>query len=583
MKKNILISFVFIEVLIVLFGSFTIIKMNELSTITQHMYKHPFTVANATKTIQFNIVSMHRYMKDVVLAENNEDMYEAIRRVEENEEAVYKEFNVVFENYLGDIEDIQTSFKMFVKWKSIRDEVIMLKTSGASKMAIEITKNKGYEHINKMDKNIAILVDFAHNKAKVFTNQAVMTKSETIKLIFVSLLALFVFTIFIMVSLLKFLKLSQDKSDEQNEKIYESEEHFRRLSEISPVAIYMTDINGKCTYTNNVWQELSGLGFEETLGDGWLDAVYEEDREKVFENWNKMVSSNGTWGQEYRFINREGKKTWLYGVARTLTDSDGNVIGYVGANTDITSLKEKDKQLIQHSRMAQMGEMISMIAHQWRQPLSAVTATTMGIRVKVELGPYDFETEKDRCAFKDYLDKSLDDIDDYVQNLSATINDFRDFYKPNKETILMSPDEIILYSLKIVEATLKNQNIRLIKELDSRDKIEMYDKEMMHVILNILKNAQDNFVEKKTAHPYIKITTKENRINICDNGGGINEEYMEKIFEPYFSTKTEKNGTGLGLYMSKIIVEEHHRGNLKAINQADGVCFSMEIGKVKKR
>ena len=102
---------------------------------------------------------------------------------------------------------------------------------------------------------------------------------------------------------------------------------------------------------------------------------------------------------------------------------------------------------------------------------------------------------------------------------------------------------------------------------------------MMQVIINILKNAQDNFKEKEIKNPYIKISTEHRSIRICDNGGGIPKPILNKIFDPYFSTKNEKNGTGLGLYMSKIIVEDHHKGNLHVSNTKDGVCFKIEFQK----
>ena len=100
---------------------------------------------------------------------------------------------------------------------------------------------------------------------------------------------------------------------------------------------------------------------------------------------------------------------------------------------------------------------------------------------------------------------------------------------------------------------------------------------MIQVVLNILKNAEDNFLEKDIKEAYIKITTNDKVISICDNGGGISDDIIDKIFDPYFSTKDEKNGTGLGLYMSKRIVEEHHKAKLKVENTDDGVCFKIEL------
>jgi len=583
MKKNIIISFIVIELLIVLFGVFTIVKMRELSSITQHLYDHPFTVTNATKTIQTQITSMHRYMKDVVLAKNPVEMKSAIAKVNESEKVVYQEFKTVFSNYLGQREDIQSSYDMFVQWKVIRDEVILLMSEGMVKKAVKITKGKGYEHVKHLDLQIVTMVDFAHKKAEAYIKKAAETKDGTIDLIIVVLIALFLLTLFIMITLLGYFKSSEIKHKKHHDALHESEEHFRRLSEMSTVAIYMTDAEGKCTYTNDVWQKYAGMSFEEALGDGWVNAIYEDDKALVHENWKKTIASNGAWGSEYRFIDKEKNITWLYATARSMKDSNGNIIGYVGANIDITRLKEKDKQLLQHTRMAQMGEMISMIAHQWRQPLSAITATTAGIRIKSELGVFDFKEPEDVQVFQKYLDERLEEIDLYVQNLSHTIDDFRNFYKPNKTSVHISLETMILKSLTIIKASLNDEGIEVILELDCDDKIEIYDKEMMHVILNLLKNAQDNFREKEVKNPFIKIIASANTIMVCDNGGGIEENQIDKIFNPYFSTKSEKNGTGLGLYMSKIIIEEHHGGSLVAHNFGEGACFTITIGDVKKK
>ena len=106
---------------------------------------------------------------------------------------------------------------------------------------------------------------------------------------------------------------------------------------------------------------------------------------------------------------------------------------------------------------------------------------------------------------------------------------------------------------------------------------------MIQVVLNILKNAEDNFLEKDIKEPYIKISTNDKVLSICDNGGGIPDDNMNKIFDPYFSTKDEKNGTGLGLYMSKTIIEEHHNAKLEVENTDDGVCFTIKFGRISEK
>ena len=238
----------------------------------------------------------------------------------------------------------------------------------------------------------------------------------------------------------------------------------------------------------------------------------------------------------------------------------------------------QQEQMLQQSRQAQMGEMLSMIAHQWRQPLGAISSTSIDVQMKIELEKFDLDTNKGQEEQNIYFSQRLKDIDSYVNNLTTTIDDFRNFYKPNKQTKTVNLKEVISKSLSIIKATLTNNKIEIIEEYNSTQKIKVYENELMQVILNILKNAQDNFKEKETENPLIKITTENKIISICDNGGGIPEDIIEKIFDPYFSTKDEKNGTGLGLYMSRTIVEEHHKGKLNVKNIDNATCFIIEIG-----
>lgn len=238
--------------------------------------------------------------------------------------------------------------------------------------------------------------------------------------------------------------------------------------------------------------------------------------------------------------------------------------------------RKKDQQMLLNSRLAQMGEMISMIAHQWRQPLAAISATSIDLKVKFDLNTYALEETSATEECKTYFNKSLDEIDTLVQNLTLTIDDFRNFYKPNKESALVEVHEPIIKALNIIRSSFVSQNITLIESYESQEKLDLYLSEVMHVILNILKNSQDNFKEKKIENPKIQIKTYSdayaNIIEIKDNGLGIEPKIMKHIFDPYFSTKNEKNGSGLGLYMSKVIIEEHHNGTIMVKNENGGLC-----------
>ncbi len=238
---------------------------------------------------------------------------------------------------------------------------------------------------------------------------------------------------------------------------------------------------------------------------------------------------------------------------------------------EVEASGKKDKIMLQSARQAQMGEMISMIAHQWRQPLSSISTVTGNMLVFIELD--DFEKEK----FKELLK----DINNHAQFLSSTINDFRNFFKPNKEKQLILLGSILAQTINIIGKSLRYKSIQLTEEYSFKTPINTYSNELTQVFLNILKNSQDAIIEKKTEFPEIIIKGYEEDncqiIEISDNAGGISEENMDKIFEPYFSTKDEKTGTGLGLYMSKLIIEKHCQGDLIVENTDRGARFTIKL------
>ncbi len=247
---------------------------------------------------------------------------------------------------------------------------------------------------------------------------------------------------------------------------------------------------------------------------------------------------------------------------------------------EIEKNKEQERMLFVQSKQAKVGEMISMIAHQWRQPLAAISSTVINLKMKILL------SGDDKTKLIEYIDTELDDIESYTQTLTQTIDDFRDFYKIDKIAHVNSINVPIEKTFSIVKNSLESHDIQVSFELNSKEKIAMYENELIQVFLDIFQNAQDNFDINDIENKQIKISTKDFddfiQISFSDNGGGIKDDIIEKIFEPYFSTKQEKNGTGLGLYMCSKIIKEHHKGNIKAINEDLGVCFQIELKKVVK-
>ena len=237
----------------------------------------------------------------------------------------------------------------------------------------------------------------------------------------------------------------------------------------------------------------------------------------------------------------------------------------------------KDRQMLHQSRLAQMGEMISMIAHQWRQPLQAISATTLNIQTHIELDKFDLSTQKGKDKFIKFSDTEFNNIDLYIESLSETLEDFRNFYKPNKQAELLMVNTPIKTALTIVKASLNSDNIKLIERYYSTVELNLFKNEFIQVILNLIKNSQDSFAENKTINPTITIQTEDLEdgisIEFKDNGAGIKDTIADNIFSPYFSTKGDEKGTGLGLYMSKIIIEEHHKGKFYIKQNEKGISF----------
>lgn len=239
----------------------------------------------------------------------------------------------------------------------------------------------------------------------------------------------------------------------------------------------------------------------------------------------------------------------------------------------LEKLREKDKQLQYQSRLIQMGEMLSMIAHQWRQPLAAIAATTSFLSAKLMLEEVN----------KEEFEEEIGRIETYVSHLSKTIDDFRSFFKAVKQQERVSLDVVVEKTLNIVKPLLVTKNITVITDFTCKQKIETYSNELAQVILNIIKNAEDALLDNAVREPTIWIRTYDDvrmlYLEIKDNAGGIDEALFEKIFEPYFSTKFDKDGTGVGLCMSKTIVEEHCKGSLNVHNEAGGAVFTIALPK----
>jgi len=222
--------------------------------------------------------------------------------------------------------------------------------------------------------------------------------------------------------------------------------------------------------------------------------------------------------------------------------------------------RKKDKIMFQQNKLASMGEMLQNIAHQWRQPLGAISLILQSIKIKNEMNKLTPE----------FIDKKIDEALILADNMSKTIDDFKNFSRPDKIKKTLSIKECIYNSKKLVLHFLEKYNIQMKIKMKQDIKIMGYKNELSHVCLNILNNSIDALKNSGVKDKTILIIVKEENsniiISIIDNGGGIKEENLDKIFEPYFTTKLKDKGSGIGLYMAKQIIENHMKGKIRALN-----------------
>jgi len=233
--------------------------------------------------------------------------------------------------------------------------------------------------------------------------------------------------------------------------------------------------------------------------------------------------------------------------------------------------REKDILMIYQSKQAKIGEMVGNISHQWKQPLNSINLILMNLYDDYVLQEL---SEKD---FKDTIDRLMK----IVENMSGTIKDFTDFLKPNREKTEFDLKESVHLALNLMEASIKQNEISLVLNLEEGLQLWGYQNEFSHVLFNILNNARDAIAESEPAEKRIQIkglhVEEGILLEICNTGNQVPAEIIGRLFEPYFTTKGEKDGTGIGLYISKIIVEQRMKGTIQMENREDGVCCRIWI------
>jgi len=309
--------------------------------------------------------------------------------------------------------------------------------------------------------------------------------------------------------------------------------------------------------------ENSTILYSESIHPDDLELVSKEVQDASVSHKNYFKHS------PYRLITKYGDITWVHDYTLILRD-DGKITNYIGYISDVTQQRQKNEQLLQQSKLAQMGDMIGMIAHQWRQPLNAISATGINLSLLSSMKMLEDANVQEDSLF----------IQEQCQKMSSTIDTFMDFVKPAKESKPFDLTHSVNAVLEIMGTQLTNHSIEVNQEsLNDEVAIVGHEDLLEQVLINILSNARDAFEDIECTDKFIDIRIYVNgnkpTIVIEDNAGGIPEDIADKIFNPYFTTKEQGKGTGLGLYMSLDIMKKSFNGNLKYTQTEIGSRFEL--------
>jgi PAS domain S-box-containing protein len=419
-----------------------------------------------------------------------------------------------------------------------------------------------FEYHLKLEKSNKLLTVLpVESELKKFNVLYSQYASSVIQTAYLSIIVLFISLIF---SILFYLIYDYKLSLFQKEL-----SRFRKTVEDSDNIVIITDFNANIKYVNAAFTRTTGYKAQEVMGKNPRILNSGRQPDEFYKDLKDTIYAGKKWSGQFININKQKELSFENATISPVFDENDNIVEFIAIKSDITKetlgqeqLLKKEKLLLQQSKMAAMGEMLQNIAHQWRQPLSIISTASTGLLVKRELN---LPTTKDEDI------ATLNTINDTTQYLSETINAFRDFFQTHKEKVNFNVKDIYQKTLNIVQSKFKSINIELVENIDDVS-ITNFDNELIQVLMNILNNSRDalEISKNKKKFIFVDIYIKKNNlfINIKDNAGGIPENIIDKVFEPYFTTKHKSQGTGIGLYMCQEIIKNHMQGKITVSNQS---------------
>jgi len=491
---------------------------------------------------------------------------DALRRVDENEDTVYIG-NMAVANYMianGTFENIKIAAPSgygnidykFVAPKHLKPLISIL--------------NKGYRQITPAEHNL-IIQKWLSSKTIEKTDYSLIWK-------IIGVFLLILIWILWWSRKLQLAKIKTEsalnKLEKTRKKLHKQKEEFELIFKYSKDGIAIIDTNTNFLNMNNAYLNMTGFTKKEMVCKSYLDIVLKEDENRVKEAIEECVRVGYVENFQKTYKVAKNKRVDVNVSMSLLPDKKRILI----VSKDVSSLKLLEEQ----ARLASMGQMIGNIAHQWRQPLSLITTSASGVKLKIEYNEFD----------NNYIVENMDNIMKQSNYLSKTIDNFRNFIKNDRSYKTLSVKSVIDQAISIITASLKNNYINLVVDLNHDIYIEGNENELAEALINLLNNSKDALSEniKSEEDRFIFITTKKLnngnlKISVLDSAGGIDNKIIKRIFEPYFTTKHQSIGTGLGLSMVDKIIRERHKGVITVNNEEfvyknriyKGACFNIEF------
>jgi len=562
-------------------------NINDLITkktdvISAYSSKSPYHLEQ--KGIEYNVFAPKDYGFDMysdLLYTNESNINKQLEKVLKFKEASLKGWEYAYSNIEESVDLILAKYNT---QKLTRDELIY-EAKALKELSYYKTETLGNIDLNKLQRiydlynvmglinNTIEIKDFVliENNFSIFIQNVLKNLSKYIDLPYIYFFMI-IFFILISLTIYKHLKLLEKEKQllAKNDELIKSKKKLNEVFEASGEGIWDWNIDTNIVEHNNTWYQILGLDKNADKEKDFIKLIHTHDKQSVLNKINNTLDNKTKiYQSEHRLYKKNGEIIWVLDKGRIVErDEEGKPIRMAGSFSDITNRKESETKLaeqhiklVNSEKMATIGEMIGNIAHQWRQPLSAISTAATGMQVQKEYDLLNDETFYKTCNI----------INDNAQYLSKTIDDFRNFIKGDSKSIQFSLKNDTDSFLKLVDSTIKSYHIDVVLDLTEDINIQGYPNELIQCFINIFNNSKDALVENnQEGDRYIfisqKIVNDKVVIKFRDNATGIPEDIKHKIFTPYFTTKHQSQGTGLGLHMTYNFIVDVMEGMIEANN-----------------